>query len=191
MDRRRFLQAMAATTAELAAAALAAVEAFLDAGQMDQELVRDGFAMADSPGRLEVMRHAPTVLLDGAHNPAGAMAMAAAIEESFAFERLVGVVAILSDKDAEGLLTAMEPVLNHIVITQNSSPRCMNADELAEIAEDIFGSSRVSTVPRLDDAIVQAIAVAEGEDTWEGGGVLITGSLFTVGEARELLKSGQ
>ena len=182
-----FLPLHGAHQAGNAVTALAAVEAFLDAGELDVELVREGFAMVDSPGRLEVIRHAPNVLLDGAHNPSAARALAEALDESFAFERLIGVVAILGDKDAEGVLEALEPVVTHLIVTQNSSPRCMPLADLADLAEDIFGAARVSTAARLDDAIEQAVALAEAGGSWEGGGVLVTGSLFTVGEARALL----
>lgn len=182
-----FLPLHGAHQASNAATAVAAVEAFLDAGPLDPDLVREGLSQADSPGRLEVVRHAPTVMLDGAHNPAGARALVDAVTEAFSFDRLVGVMAVLADKDAEGVLEALEPLLTHLVVTQNSSGRCMPADELAEIAEDIFGSARVSTVYRLPDAIDTALALAEEDGMVEGVGVLVTGSLFTVGEARALL----
>ena len=173
-----------------AACALTAVEAFFGAGAergpLDIEVVRAAFAGVQSPGRLEVVRRSPTVLLDGAHNPAGASALAAAVAEAFTFERLVGVLAVLGDKDAAGLLEALEPVLDDVVVTTNSSPRALAADALGEVAADIFGFGRVSIAPRLDDAIEQAIALAEAETT-VGGGVLVTGSIVTVGEARTLL----
>ena len=174
-----------------AACALAAVEAFLGAGEdnpLDIDTVRAGFAAVESPGRLETVRSSPTIMLDGAHNAAGAQALAEALEEAFAFERLVGVVGILRDKDVESVLTALEPVLTSIVVTQNSSPRAMPVDELAAEAVDIFGSHRVEVEPRLDDAIDAAVRTAEEEGPVGGNGVIITGSLVTVGEARRLLR---
>lgn len=183
-----FLPLHGAHQASNAAAALAAVEGFLAQGPLAEDLVRDGFAMADSPGRLEVVRHAPTIILDGAHNPAGATAAASAVSEAFFFERLVGVVAILSDKDAEGVLAAFESVMTSIVVTENASPRSMPVGQLAALAADIFGPDRVAVEKRLDDAIERAVELAEYGDTVEGGGVLVTGSLFTVGEARHLLR---
>jgi len=186
-----------------AACALAAVEAFLGAGQgaegqgaegqrgrLDAEAVREGFAAATSPGRLEVVRSGPTVLLDGAHNPAGAEALVAAIGEAFAFERLVGVVGVLADKDAAVMLATLEPILAQVVCTSSTSPRALPADELARAAVDVFGADRVEAVPGIAAALEVAVQLVEDDDELigsTGGGVLVTGSLITVGEARALL----
>jgi dihydrofolate synthase/folylpolyglutamate synthase len=186
-----FLPLHGAHQAQNAVCALAAIEAFFGAGaagSLDVDTVRAGFAAVSSPGRLETVRTAPTVLLDAAHNPAGMTATVAALGEAFDFRRLIGVIAALSDKDVSGMLTILEPVLDEIVITTNSSPRAMPADELAALAVDVFGAERVVVEPRLDDAIEQAVQLAEeGADTLSGAGVLITGSVVTVGEARTLL----
>jgi dihydrofolate synthase/folylpolyglutamate synthase len=173
-----------------AALAVAAVEAFLGSGreQLDVDAVRAAFAGVSSPGRLEVVRRSPTVLLDGAHNAAGAAALAAALGDAFAFENLVAVVAVLADKDAAGLLTELEPVVNSLVVTTNGSPRAMSADQLAAIAVDVFGEDRVEVASRLDDAIDAAVATAESETRLGGAGVVVTGSIVTVGEARHLLR---
>ena len=182
-----FLPLYGAHQAANAAAALAAVEAFFGGERpLDIDMVRAGFAAADSPGRLEVIRRDPTVLLDAAHNPAGAQALASAVRDSFTFERLVGVVAVLADKDVRGVLTALEPVLDSVVITANASPRALSVDVLAALARNVFGSDRVAVVPRLGDAIDRAVADARPS---EGTGVLVTGSVVTVGEARTLLAS--
>jgi dihydrofolate synthase/folylpolyglutamate synthase len=176
-----------------AATALAAVEAFFGAagrGPIDIDAVREGFAQVTSPARLEVVRRGPTVLLDGAHNPAGAAALAAAIEEEFDFDRLIAVVALLDDKDAAGLLGELEPVVNSIVVTANTSPRALPVEALAEVAAEVFGDDRVVPAARLDDAIEHAIALAEAGPLGVGGGVLVTGSIVTVGEARRLLRGG-
>ena len=184
-----FLPLYGAHQAGNAAVAVAAVEAFFGAesrGPLDVEVVRAALAGASSPGRLEVVRRNPTVILDGAHNPAGAGALAAALEEAFTFDRLVGVLAVLDDKDAAGLLGALEPVLTAAVVTTNGSPRALPADALAEIARDVLGDSRVQVAARLDDALEIAVAEAEGGPLG-GGGVIVTGSIVTVGEARTLL----
>lgn len=185
-----FLPLHGAHQAHNAACALAAVEAFLGGGRatLDAEAVRAGFATADSPGRLEVVRRSPTVLLDGAHNVAGAQALVEALAEAFTFDRLVGVLAILADKDAAGILATLEPVLDEIVITQGTGPRALPADELAVTAVEIFGAYRVEVAPRLDDALDAAVRLAEEQWNLGGGGVLVTGSLLTVGEARRLLR---
>ncbi|GAA2448560.1 folylpolyglutamate synthase/dihydrofolate synthase family protein [Actinomadura vinacea] len=159
-----------------------------EAGQLDPALVRSGFAKSSSPGRLEVARTGPTVLLDAAHNPAGMAATVATITESFDFSRLVGVFAAAADKDVAGVLDQLEPVLAELVVTRNSSPRSMPVDELAELAEGIFGTERVHAVPRLDDAIDRGIGLAEETGEYRGAGVLITGSVVTAGDARTLLR---
>jgi dihydrofolate synthase/folylpolyglutamate synthase len=186
-----FLPLHGAHQAHNAAAALTAVEAFLGAGEggaLDVETVRAGFAVVESPGRLETIRSSPTIVLDGAHNEAGGKALAEALIEEFAFDRLVGVIGILRDKDVGAILSALEPVFSEVVITQNSSPRAMPVDELAAEAVDIFGGGRVTVEPRLDDALDAAVRIAEEEGPLGGSGVIVTGSLVTVGEARRLLR---
>lgn len=171
-----------------AACALAAVEAFTGGGKdLDPDLVRTAFAAVRSPGRLERVRASPTVLVDAAHNPAGMTATAEAVSESFAFDRLVGVVAMMADKDVRGMLEALEPVLTEVVVTRNSRRRSMDVGELAEMAAEVFGPDRVRTAPRLDDAIDLAAAAAEAEGELRGAGVLVTGSVVTAGDARRLL----
>ena len=188
-----FLPLHGAHQAQNAAVALAAVEAFLGAGasrQLDVETVRQGFAAADSPGRLERVRSAPTILLDGAHNPHGMSATVAALQEEFAFTRLIALVGVLADKDAASLLELLEPVVDAVVVTRNSSPRAMPATELGRLAAGIFGPDRVHVAPALPDAIETAVALAESDVAGElsGVGVLITGSVVTVADARRLLK---
>ncbi|WP_435768869.1 bifunctional tetrahydrofolate synthase/dihydrofolate synthase [Nocardioides sp. SYSU DS0651] len=185
-----FLPLYGAHQAQNAAAALAAVEAFVGGGEpLGDDVVRGAFAEATSPGRLEIVRRSPTIVLDAAHNPAGAEATAAALEDSFQFDPLVGVVGVMVDKDAEGLLAALEPVLAHVVVTQASTARAMSADDLAVTAREVFGGDRVTVVPRLADAIDQAASRAESAtgDSLSSGAVLVTGSVITVGEARVLL----
>jgi dihydrofolate synthase/folylpolyglutamate synthase len=188
-----FLPLFGAHQAQNAALALAAVEAFLGAGtsrQLEANLVREGFAGVDSPGRLERVRSAPTILLDGAHNPHGMAATVRALEEEFAFRHLVVVVSVLADKDASGLLELLEPVAARIVVTQNSSPRAMPVAELAQLAADIFGEDRVIAASTMPDAIEEAVVQAEADTDGElsGVAVLITGSVVTVADARKLLK---
>ncbi len=161
------------------------------ADQLDPALVRAAFGKAASPGRLEAVRTGPTVLIDAAHNPAGMAATVETVTESFGFTRLVGVVAIAQDKDVVGVLDQLEPVLAELIVTKNSSPRSAEPGELAEIAEGIFGDERVHVADRMDDAIDQAIGLAEGTGEFQGAGVLITGSVITAGDARTLLGAGR
>ncbi|WP_443047384.1 bifunctional tetrahydrofolate synthase/dihydrofolate synthase [Streptomyces sp. KMM 9044] len=190
-----YLPLHGAHQAHNAAVALAAVEAFFGVGAqraepLDIDTVRKAFAAVASPGRLEVVRRSPTVVLDAAHNPAGARAAAGAIGEAFQFSRLIGVVGASGDKNVRGLLEAFEPVFAEVVVTQNSSHRAMDADELAGIAVEVFGEDRVQVEPRLPDALEAAITLAEEEGEFTGAGVLVTGSVITVGEARLLLGKG-
>ncbi|MFD6278428.1 bifunctional folylpolyglutamate synthase/dihydrofolate synthase [Streptomyces sp. NPDC060209] len=187
-----FLPLYGAHQAHNAVVALAAVEAFFGIGaeqarSLDIESVRKAFLSVLSPGRLEVVRSSPTVVLDAAHNPAGALAASEGISEAFSFSRLIGVVGASEGKDVRGLLEAFEPIFAEIVVTQNSSPRAMDADALAAVAVEVFGNDRVQVEPRLDDALEAAITLAEEEAEYAGAGVLVTGSVITVGEARLLL----
>jgi folylpolyglutamate synthase/dihydrofolate synthase len=208
-----FLPLFGAHQASNAACALAAVEAFAgvsvtapvgDDGSMvtigpglsqaglDPDLVRAGFARVSSPGRLDILRRSPTVIADAAHNPAGMAVTVAALTESFDFDRVIGVVAVAEDKDVAGLLDELEPVLSEIVVTTNSSPRSMPADELAELARDIFGEDRVQVAERLDDALELAVSLADDADAAADGrpgssAVLVTGSVVTAGDAQLLL----
>ena len=207
-----YLPLFGAHQASNAACALAAVEAFAGVGQtvpvgddgrstltlgpglstaiLDPELVRSAFAKASSPGRLDILRRSPTVIADAAHNPAGMAVTVAAMTESLTFDRLIGVVAVAEDKDVAGVLEELEPVLSDIVVTTNSSPRAMPADELAEVAREIFGEERVLVAERLDDAIEAAVALADEGDSDGGLGgtaILVTGSVVTAGDAQLLL----
>jgi dihydrofolate synthase/folylpolyglutamate synthase len=188
-----FLPLHGAHQAANAALALAAVEAFFGAGkdrQLVVEAVREAFAEVETPGRLERVRSAPTILLDAAHNPHGARALAKSISEEFAFRRLAAVVGVMAEKDARGILEALEPVISDLVVTRNSSPRAMPLEELNELAISVFGEDRVVAESSLDAAIETAIGLVEQSDDPEeplaGGGVLITGSVVTVGEARTM-----
>ena len=156
--------------------------------RLDPAVVRAGLASVTSPGRLEVVRRAPTVVVDAAHNVPGAQALAAAIADSFAFTSSVGVVGVLADKDAAGILAALDPVVDRVVVTRSSSPRALPVAELAQIAAEVLGDSRVEAVDRLDDALDRAIELAEeGSPAGVGSGVLVTGSVTMAGEARLLL----
>ena len=175
--------------AKNAAVALAAVEAFFGASAghpLDVATVRNGFAQAISPGRLERVRTSPTTFIDAAHNPHGAKALGAALDRDFDFARLIGVLSIFADKDATGILTALEPYLTEVVITQNSSPRALDTYDLAETARDIFGEERVYVADNLPGAYAQAVELAEDAEVQSGSGIIITGSVVTAGDARAM-----
>ena len=174
-----------------AVVALAAVEALFGAGpqrQLDVDTVRAGFAAAISPGRLERMRTAPTVFIDAAHNPAGAAALTTALGEEFDFRFLVGVISVLEGKDLTGILSALEPAFDLVVVTDNGSPRALDVESLALRAEEVFGPERVVRATTLTDAIETATALVEDAkvDGLSGAGIVITGSVVTAGAARTL-----
>ena len=176
--------------ADNAALALAAVEAFFGAGaqrRLDIDRVREGFAAARSPGRLERMRSAPAVLIDAAHNPAGATALASTLTTEFDFRFLVGVLSVLADKDVTGILSALEGAFDIVVVTDNGSPRALDVDALALRAEEVYGPERVVRAATLPDAVETAIALAEeAGEGFSGSGIVITGSVVTAGAARTL-----
>jgi dihydrofolate synthase/folylpolyglutamate synthase len=186
-----FIPLHGAHQAQNAAVALAAAEAFLGAGarQLDPDVVRDGFAQVTSPGRLERVRSAPTILLDAAHNPHGMAATVAALGDEFAFRRLIAVVGVLADKDVAGILDLLEPVVDEIVCTRNSSARAMPAERLGALATEVFGPDRVHVAGAMPDAIETAVHLAESDVDGElsGVAVLVTGSVVTVADARTLL----
>lgn len=170
--------------------AVAAMEAFLGGGTdgLDPELVREAFTRVSSPGRLEIVRRSPTVIVDSAHNPAGARSLAAALQDSFTFGRVVGVVAVMADKDVEGILEALEPVFDEVVVTRTTSTRGMAPARLGEVATAVFGEHRVHVVRDLPDALDRAAELADsGDSGGVSGGVVAAGSVITAGEVRMLL----
>lgn len=187
-----FLPLFGAHQASNAACALAAVEAFAAPAEdgrvpIDVELIRKGFGEVVSPARLEVVRRSPTVLIDAAHNPAGMVATVEAVHEAFTFTRLVGLLAVMSDKDVVGVLEPLEPLLTEVVVTRNSSPRSMPAEDLAEVAAGVFGHERVHVAARMDDAVDLAVTLAEEESDLGGAGVLVAGSVVTAADVRTLV----
>ena len=171
-----------------AASALVAVEAFFGDQPLDIESVRAGFVAVTSPGRCEIVHRDPTLILDAAHNPHGARALAQTLEGEFTFDEIIGVVAIFADKDAIGVLKELEPILNSVIVTQSSSPRAMPVEELEKIAVSIFGKDRVFPVASLDAALDRAVEKAKRPLSDESVGVVVAGSVVTVGESRSYLR---
>ena len=173
-----------------ATTALVAVEAFLGGGaqQLEIDAIRDGFAQATSPGRLEVMRRNPTVIIDAAHNHHGALALREALSEEFAFDQIIAIVAILGDKDVTSFLTELSNIVNDIIVTENNSPRAMPTEELFKLAIEIFEVDQVTSAGSIARALEMAIDKASHPT--QSIGILITGSVVTVGQARALLKRG-
>lgn len=181
-----FLPLHGAHQAHNAAIALAMTEAFVGGGReaLAPEAIQAAFARVESPGRLEPLRKGPLVLVDSAHNPAGAAALAYALDEEFAGTTLVAVLAVLADKDAAGILEALEPVVDAVVVTLNSSPRCLPVEDLARAARHVFGEDRVFQASPLPEALDVGLALAERDAPTAGHGVIVTGSVVTAGDAR-------
>jgi len=171
-----------------AAAALVAVEAFFGDQELDIEAVRAGFANVTSPGRCEIVHRDPTIILDAAHNPHGAAAIADTIQSEFTFDEVIGIFAPMGDKDVRGILLELEQVMDVIMVTANSSPRAMNISELERYASEIFGSDRVFSAETVTDAIDKAVRDSVRPLSEDTIGILITGSVVTVGEARAIVR---
>ena len=177
-----FLPLYGAHQAQNAAVAVAAVESFLGGGthELAVDVVNEGFATVTSPGRLQLVGIEPTVLVDAAHNPGGAEVLAVAITEYFTFDKVVAVFGVLADKDVEGIVRALEPVVTEFVVTDAPSDRAIDADSLAAIVVGIVGRDRVTVEPEL--ARAREVARDSAEEA-ERGAVLVTGSITLVGEA--------
>lgn len=165
--------------------ALASVEAFAGV-KLDEELVRQAFSKVKSPGRCEIIYQDPTVIIDAAHNPHGAAAIAKTISTEFDFHLVVAVVAVLADKDVDGILQQLSTAVDYIITTQSNSPRALDSAELAKIAMKYFKPEQVEVISDLEGAITYAIEkVNLSNQVSDGpGAVLITGSVVTAGVAR-------
>ena len=171
-----------------AASALVAVEAFFGDHPLDIEAVRAGFAAVTSPGRCEVVHRDPTIILDAAHNPHGAKALAETLSNEFNFDEIIAVVGVFGDKDATGILQELEQIVDHVIVTQSSSTRAMSSGELEKIASTVFGHDRVFEVSNLEAAIDRAVSDATRPLSEDTIGIIMTGSVVTVGEARSYLR---
>lgn len=171
-----------------AAAALIAVEIFFGDQELDIEAVRAGFAQVTSPGRCEIVHRDPTIILDAAHNPHGAAALADTIQSEFTFDEVIGIFAPMGDKDVRGILLELEQVMDSVIVTANSSPRAMKVDALELMAVEIFGADRVFTSENIASAIDRAVTDSIRPLSEDTMGILITGSVVSVGEARTIIR---
>lgn len=185
-----FLPLHGAHQAANAATALAAVEAFAGETKLDENVVREAFANATSPGRCEVIMRNPTVIIDAAHNPHGAQSLKRTIKEEFDFESIIGVIAPMGDKDVDGIFEELEDVISQVIVSRNTSHRAAPVDELLATAQNIFGSNRAVAVDSLSSAIQTAIEQAKLENAVNdlNSAVLIAGSVVTAGEARAIIR---
>ena len=185
-----FLPIYGAHQANNAALALAAVEAFTQV-KIDEDVIRKSFSEVRSPGRCEIVHKDPLVIIDAAHNPHGMSALTKSINSEFDFEHVIAVVALLADKDAEGILNELSTMADSIVVTQNDSPRALSADKLAKIAAKFFEDKPIDVITELPKAIEFAIQKATLSNQLNEGvtAIVVTGSVFTAGRARTLLKA--
>lgn len=177
-----FLNLFGDHQAENAALAVAAVESFLGGAsvELDPDILAEAFATVTSPGRLQLIGTEPTVLVDAAHNPHGAASLAKALDSYFTFDEVTAVIAILADKDAEGILEALKDSVTRLIITTAPSERARPAADLATLATKVFGSDNVIIEPDADVAIEMARGYAANSAK---GAVLVTGSITLVGHA--------
>jgi dihydrofolate synthase/folylpolyglutamate synthase len=164
-----------------AAAAIVALEAFLE-GPLDDVSMRAALDGVRWPGRLEIVSRKPTVLLDGAHNPAGAEALAAALREFFTWERLHLVISISADKDVAGIVRALAPLADVAHAARNKSERTGEALPIAEA----FGAEGKKV--EVHDSVAEAVEAAQADAAPEDL-IVVTGSLYTVADARRALGS--
>ena len=169
-----------------AALAIAAVESFLGAGTQPLvgDVLAEGLATATSPGRMQIIGVEPTVLVDAAHNPHGAQALAAALTTYFDFDEIAVVLGVLQDKDARGIIDALAPVATAFYVTHSTSERAIAAEDLVEVVREV--SEETTDFDSLAEAIQRARGWAAESDR---RAVVVTGSITLVGEAIALADS--
>lgn len=179
--RGLFLPMFGEQFAHNAALGAAAVHAFMGDRPQETAILEEAFAKIKVPGRLEVIQRNPLVILDGAHNPAAAAALASALPHAFDYENVILVIGAMTDKDVPGMLAPLVKLSSGVVATQANWPRAMTAPDVAAAAATA-GAKVIAVEQNVPDAIKAAIAAAGDRDC-----VLVTGSLYTVGEARTAL----
>ncbi|MDA2984984.1 MAG: bifunctional folylpolyglutamate synthase/dihydrofolate synthase [Actinomycetota bacterium] len=170
--------------------AIAAMEAFSGEMKLDEDLLRQAFASITSPGRMEVLMRDPTVIVDAAHNPHGAISLRNTLSHEFNFTSLVGIFAPMGDKDVIGMLQVLEPILGRIILTKNSSDRGLDIATLEKMARSVFGSDRISSFATLEETIEAGIAQVKSDSQLNAGScaLLITGSVVSAGQARKIVQ---
>lgn len=162
------------------AVAIAAVEAFLGGGEIpiNDDVLRSAISDISSPGRLQLITSVPPVLLDAAHNPAGAKVLASAIRQEFSQKPLIAVISVLAEKDARGVLVELSELFERVVVTASTSPRAIPAEELGLLAKELYGEDSVQIASTSTEALALARSWAEQND----GMVVVSGSISLVGD---------
>jgi dihydrofolate synthase/folylpolyglutamate synthase len=163
--------------------ALGALEALEEKGyRVSEKSIYQGLATVRWPGRLEVVRESPQIILDGAHNPAAAESLKKALQEEFDYHHLYMVMGIMQDKEVAAIMAEVVPLAAVLIASSPRNPRAMRAQRLAEIAQHYC--SAVTVIEDVGEAVAYAQEVVQEDDL-----ILVTGSLFTVGEAKDYLVS--
>ena len=165
---------------------LRAIQLLREAGLvLSSDAVAEGLGAVSWPGRFEIVRRSPTIILEGAHNVAGAQALAADVERRFPVAERRGLVfGALADKDVAGMLRVLAPHFARLVLTQSSSPRALPVEDLAQLAEEL--RAPFACYDSVRKAVAEGVARANPKDVW-----VIAGSLTVVGAARRILEDGQ
>jgi len=183
-----FLPLFGKHQASNAAVSLTAVEAFLDR-QIDHDLVQEAFAEFSSPGRLQVLKRNPTIVIDAAHNPAGIKATKQGITESFQFDNLILILAFMGDKDVDQILEELKGFAQVVILTQTNSARALSVVDLAKKVKNISQfATRIESSDNSSEAIKLAIDIAK--DLGNSAGIIALGSVVLAGEIGLLIKGG-
>lgn len=184
--RDLFLPLYGEFQAENLATAIMSVEAFLGGGNLAiaDDVIRVAVADMSSPGRLQIVSNNPLTILDGAHNPGGAESLAKALATHFAAPKTIGIVGVLGEKDAAATLAPLAKSFDHVIVAASSSPRAVAADELAKVAATVFGAENLSVA----ESVAEAYEIAQTM-VFEGGAIVVTGSLSMVGDMLKLVQT--
>jgi dihydrofolate synthase/folylpolyglutamate synthase len=184
--RDLFLPLYGEFQAENLATAIMSVEAFLGGGNhaIAQDVIRVAVADMSSPGRLQIVSNKPLTILDGAHNPGGAESLAKALATHFEAPKAIGIVGVLGEKDAAATLSPLAKSFDHVIVAASSSPRAVAADELAKVAATVFGAENLTVA----ESVAEAYEIAQTM-VFEGGAIVVTGSLSMVGDMLKLVQT--
>jgi dihydrofolate synthase / folylpolyglutamate synthase len=152
------------------------------------EWIRDGFASAKWPGRLEFISENPPIVIDGAHNPAAAAALSHALKRTFLekYKKIIMILGIMNDKDAEGIMEPLLPLTSDIIVTAPAGIRAATPEKLAAAAASL-GFHSVQITRSVKEAIDRAAHIAMSHAPCPLPLIVVTGSFYTIGEAKEVL----
>ncbi|OGW44075.1 MAG: hypothetical protein A2Y66_00170 [Nitrospirae bacterium RBG_13_41_22] len=150
------------------------------------EVIRNGCATTRWPGRLEMIKEEPPMIIDGAHNPAAAMTLSRALKKIFLrkYKKIIMVLGIMGDKDVRGIMEPLLPLASEIILTSPAYSRAASPDKLVDVAASL-GFFDIWIAPTVKDAIEMATDLALG--TFYSSLIVITGSFYTIGEAKEAI----